>query len=70
MKVKDLVLKLENAETKFKFVEADGKMLVVMSDVDRMKKAYKDGTIGEVFDRNIKKWVIEGMGESILVVLK
>lgn len=70
MKVKDLVLKLENVETKFKFVEADGKMLVVMSDVDRMKKAYKDGTIGEVFDRNIKKWVIEGMGESILVVLK
>lgn len=70
MKVKDLVLKLENAEIKFKFVEADEKTLVVMSDVDRMKKAYKDGTIGEVFDRNIKKWVIEGMGESILVVLK
>ena len=70
MKVKDLVLKLENAETKFKFVEADEKTLVVMSDVDRMKKAYKDGTTGEVFDRNIKKWVIEGMGESILVVLK
>jgi hypothetical protein len=70
MKVKDLVLKLDNSGTKFKFYEADEKTLVVISDVDQMKRTYKDGTIGEVFNRNVKKWVIEGMGESILVILK
>ncbi|MCE5220117.1 MAG: hypothetical protein LLF98_02320 [Clostridium sp.] len=70
MKVKDLVLKLGNSETKFKFVEADEETLVVISDVDSMKKTYKNSTIGEVFNRNIKKWIIQGMGESILVILK
>lgn len=74
MKVKDLVLKLDNSSTKFKFYEVDEKTLVVVSDVDKMKKVYKENTtagiiVGKVFDRNIKKWFIDGKGESIKVIL-
>lgn len=71
MKVKDLILKLDNSGIQIKFYESDHKTLIYsIEDNDKIKNAYKSGQIGEIFNRNIKYWEINGHGECISIILK
>lgn len=69
MKVKDLIMKLDNSGIIINFYE--GEKLTTRTDIDTMKNIYKrDKPVGEIYNRTIKKWIINGYGEAISVTLK
>lgn len=70
MKVKDLIIKLDNAGIEIKFLEDNPLKVVNIANIDTLKKVYNSGNKGEIFDRNIRKWEINGHGETISILLK
>lgn len=69
MKVKDLIMKLGNDSILIDFYE--GEKLTTKTNIDTMKRIYKrDKPTGDIYDRTIKEWVINGFGERISITLK
>ena len=71
MRVKDLIMKIDNSGIDVNIFGAD-KGLIIVVNIDTLKKDLdgKEGMFREICDRNIDKWEINKHGEIISVLLK
>jgi len=71
MRVKDLIMKIDNSGIDVNIFGAD-KGLIIVVNIDTLKKDLdgKEGMFREICDRKIDKWEINKHGEIISVLLK